>query len=169
MKRILKAKYLLSFFLLLVYFVPAAQPDNASQRDDDFTAFLLLFATFFACMAIGAAVIGAMAAALFCLLLFALIGFGLLSTSVAVGLYKRSVPAGFKTLLCIVFGSGCAVCGTGLALFVHHFLPLRFSLQSALITGFVAGALGGSIMGLSAFTVVQSLLRSVYRRLGSAR
>lgn len=166
--KFLKAKHLLPFFFLLLAVPAFAQTDSPSAEDGEFNVFLLTFAAFFICLMIGAAIVGAVAATLFLLLLFALIGFGMVSSSIAVGLYKRSASAAFKTFLLLVFGAGCAVPGTGLSLIAHHLYPLHLSLKTALPAGFVAGAFGGIIMALSLFTVVQTIVRTVFRRFAAA-
>lgn len=168
MTKLSKAKYGLPFLLLILYLSAVAQPDKAPASDDEFNVFLLSLATVFMCVMIGAAIVGAFAAALFFISLLALISLGILSASVAVGLYKRSVTAGFKTLLIIVFGTGCAGCGLGLSLLVHSFYPTHLSFAMALVAGLIAGAFGGAVMGLSLFTVIQTALRNISRRLTSS-
>ncbi len=167
MTKFLKTKYGLSFLFAILYLSATAQADKTPAQDDEFNVFLLSLATVFVCAMIGAAIAGAFAAALFFILLTALISVGILSTSVAVGLYKRSAAAGFKTLLVIVFGAGCAVCGLVLSLMVQRFYPEHLSAFTALTAGIIAGAFGGIVIGLSLFTIIQTLFRNIFKRLTS--
>lgn len=165
MDKFLKAKYCLTFFFLSTTFSVFAQTDKTPASDDEFNIFLFALATVFACLLIGAAIVGAFVAALFFLSLFALISFGVVSASIAVGLYKRSVATGFKTLLLIVFGTGCAGLGIILAFFFHTIFAIPISSQTTLFLGFAGGALGGIMMGLVSYTIVQTLLKNVVHRL----
>lgn len=155
MKRRLKISLIL--LIQVLPFLLAAQDTVPVEPDEGMNIFLLVIATIFMGVMIGAAIIGAFLAAAVALLFFALVGFGLLSTSILIGLYQRSLSAGFKTLLVLSFGMACAIAGSAGLLLLHRFVPLPFSDTKLLLIGFTAGLAGGSILGIIAFKILKML------------
>src|SRR5262245_33748048 len=99
----LKLVWLFLFIIFASNMVFAqATPDGPPPPDDDFNVFLMILATIFFSLMIGAAFAGSFIAASVLLLMGALAGFGIVSVSILAGIYKRSVTAGFKTFLYIV-------------------------------------------------------------------
>lgn len=118
---------------------------------------------------VGAAIVGAMAATLIIFALFALAAIGALSTSIAVGLYKKSFASGFKTFLLIAFGAGCSFFG-GAGLFaVHFFFHLPLSAGLCVLVGGISGLIGGIIMAAATYHVFQWVIRSAAQRLRLAQ
>lgn len=151
-------KIVLSFLLLLLSFALFAQSNYDPAHDEEFNIFLLLFATVFVCGLFGAAVVGAVIASLIAFAVFGLIGFGILSTSVAVGLYRKSLTAGFRTFLMIVFGIACGLCGGALAAVAQYHFHLGPSLSFAVLLGFIGGALGGVVLTLISISAVRFMI-----------
>ncbi len=117
--------------------------ENPAPDDEEFNLFLFSLALVFTGALIGAALIGAFVAALALLLLFFLLMLGIVSSSVAVGWYKRSVSAGFKTFLSIVFSLGCTAISLGGLFLARLFLDIPLSATAIFITGTVSGVAAG--------------------------
>ena len=87
--------------------------------------------------------VGVVVAVCIILIALGLLALGVLSTSVAVGLYKRSIASGFKTLVIstsTVGGSIIGALGIFILFKITHWGNVPFST--------LAGAIGGSIAGL---------------------
>ncbi|WP_034058447.1 hypothetical protein [Lacinutrix jangbogonensis] len=120
--------------------------------EDDFAP-MLLFLVIFALVCIGA---GIVLTALVLLIIFVLIGAGILSASILVGLNNKSFSKGFKTFLV----STSAVVGltVGLSFFyaIHETMKI-WTLSTALISGGLSGIIAGIGFGFFAFYVIQKL------------
>ena len=136
-----------------------AQSNNANAEDDEFNIFLLTIETVFVCGMIGAAIVGAMGAALVLFFLFSFMAIGVLSTSVAIGLYKRSFATGFKSFLIFLFGIGSSVVGAVGLIIARGLFHFHLSGAITLLIGFTAGMSGGIIMGFATYKVLQSILK----------
>jgi len=124
-----------------------------SGEDDDFNAGLLVVGTCFVCAMIGAAIVGSFAAAFVILAVILFISAGVISTSLFVALYKKSVAAGFKTLITIIcIIGGVAIGSTGLFL-IKKIFHLHISGQTAFFTGAAGGFLGGLLIGWLVFKI----------------
>ncbi len=103
----------------------------------------------------GAALLGAFGGFLLICFVMALMALGLLSTSIVVGIYKRSAAAGFKTFLMVLFGFSCAMIGCfGLIIF-NGLLDWTYSNLLLITIGLTAGGIGGLILGLISFRVLR--------------
>ncbi len=127
-----------------------------NNETDDLSLMQLFFVLVFIGVILLGIGVGIVVAVLALLILFGLVSFGIVSTSVIVGLNKKSFEKGFKTF--IVLGStigGLLVGGTSFWLFnkVVHW----WSIQTAILTGSIAGLLGGLGFGFIAFYVLQKL------------
>lgn len=133
------------------------QTDNFHEEiENDFSPGLAMFALFgigfmFICIeaSIVLTVIGV-------LILFGLIGAGILSASVLIGLYNKSFKKGFKTLIISVTTIGGLFIGaTGFWLLnkIVHW----FTTQTALTIGSIGGLLTGFLLGLLMFYMLQKL------------
>lgn len=131
---------------------------NATAPDDEFNLFLLTFGIAFICAIIIASCIGALAAIIIIGFLFAMISAGIISTSFIVGFYKRSLAAGFKTLLLILGMITGIFLGAGGLWIIAHSFKFDLSLSNALWIGAAGGCVGGFLMGLVIFKVVQLLI-----------
>lgn len=162
MKPALKLSISLLFFFCTVTLF--AQANTAPQYDEGMDVFLFVFAcTFFAVM-IGAAVVGAFLAMLFVLSLLALVSLGIVSTSVFIGLYKRSLTVGFRTFTLLIFGTVCSFLGLVSVLLFNHFIPLHLSTITLSLTGFFAGLVGGLLLGTIVFSLFNKLITTVTRK-----
>jgi uncharacterized membrane protein YciS (DUF1049 family) len=132
------------------------------EGDDEFNVFLFSLASVFFAALFGAAVIGGFFAALLLLAIIALISAGILSTSVIVGLYKRSVGAGFKFLLALC-GGIIGICFGSLMAF---FFTKGFTINTlpVTLTSTLSGLLGGIIIGLITANLVIKLLRYLHKK-----
>jgi hypothetical protein len=138
-------------FLILTFLVSLcnlfAQVDSTkTAADDDMNLFLLVFAVVAISVILGAAIVGAFAATLFLLLASFFVSVGILSVSVLIGFYKRSIRAAFKTLLyivCAIIGMAIGAAGFYLIARLFHF---DVSAQTSLIAGIISGLVGGLIM-----------------------
>jgi hypothetical protein len=138
---------------------------KAAAGDDGMDMFLLFYAIAFVGIAFAAVFVGAAIMVGFLLVLFALVSAGVLSTGVLVGMYRRSVAAGFRTLLVIVCGlAGLFTGAVGLWL-IGRIFTLHWKAQSALLTGALGGLAGGIILGLILFFIFNSFFRFCKRRL----
>ena len=155
-----------TFFLvgLLPLFV-AAQNDGSYQQDEAMDLFLLIIGGLFMAAMLGSAIIGAFLAAFAILLFFSITTLGLVSTSVAIGLYKRSFTAGFKSFFLILFGITAAVLGAVCILLFNLFIPLPIPSAYLLPIGFFGGLAGGLLLGKFLFYLVKELIAAFAHRL----
>jgi len=136
--------------------------NNSTHTDDEpFNIFLLFIGVSFICAMVGAAIIGAFGAALFLLLLFLFVVTGIASSSIVVGLHKRSLYAGFKTFVILL----CAILGTILLGFLTLLIVKTSHLHYDLTSAFIAGAAGGCIGGISIGAVIAYLVKNVTNRI----
>ena len=126
------------------------------DESNDFSPGLGLFALFalgFILICVGAGVVFTI---LFLLVVFGLVSFGALSTSIIVGLHKKSFLKGFKTF--IILTSIC--CGSligGISFWVLNKMAHWWTTQTAILSGATFGILSGLAVGLLAFYVLQRL------------
>ncbi|HUC82694.1 MAG TPA: hypothetical protein VMR70_17430 [Flavisolibacter sp.] len=164
MKRIIIFKYIF-FVVFLCAFLPSiAQQTEPPMPDDGFNIFLLLLMSIFGCAMIGAAIIGAIAASLIVFALFGLASLGVLSAVFAVGIYNKSVSAGFKTFLAIVFGITGGILAIAGAFIANRLLGLSVSESTLISLAGAGGAIGGVLLALATFKVVQTALRMLAKR-----
>lgn len=167
MKAASKVVFLLT--VLLLAFCPAlfAQADTVpNPPDEEFNLFLLAMLSVGVFAMMGATIIGAVVASLILFFLFALIAVGVLSTSVAIGLYKRSYAAGFKSFLIILFTVMCAGIGYTGALIAGTLFELPISASTAALTGAIGGFLGGWLMALATYQTIQLVIHYFAKRFG---
>jgi hypothetical protein len=160
-----KIKYILSMIAILFWVTGFAQDSQPPVPDDGFNIFLLALLSIFFCAMIGAAIIGALAASLIVFATFSLVAFGLLSASVAIGIYNKSITAGFKTLLALVFGSICGTLGLVCSYALNRLMNLELASSIVVITGATAGVTGGIVMAFATFKIIQSLIGILLKRL----
>lgn len=170
MKASAKVVFLLSVLLMVLCPLLYGQSEPVNNPgDDEFNIFLFSLAAVCVCGMIGAAIVGAVAAALILFFLFALIAVGALSTSVAIGLYNRSYAAGFKSFLIIFFMLGCAAIGSTGVLLVSNLFHLPLSNSMAALTGLTGGLCGGWLMGLATYQTIQAGIQYLAKRLRLSR
>jgi hypothetical protein len=169
MKRQSKIVFVLSILFLVLSMTALGQnKEYDPAKDDEFNIFLLSLATIFVCAMIGAAIVGAFAAAITLFFLFALIAVGVLSTSVAIGLYRRSFSAGFKSFLMILFGIGCSFVGALGLLLADKFFDLPLSSSSSLLVGLLGGLIGGLVLAIASWNVIRWVIKLLTKKLNPA-
>jgi hypothetical protein len=141
----------------------AGVSDSASTPDD--MPFALIVAVAFFSLALGGAIIGAFAATLCLIALLALVSAGILSAGILVGLYKRSVAAGFKTLLVLVCSLGGVVAGAGGFWLIHRLFHIHLTTQTSVLLGAAAGLLGGMLLGIVLFGLIRAFLEYCRQKL----
>jgi len=145
----------------------AGTGENAGTagEDDGMNVFLFVFGMAFLCVAGAAILLGGAIMVGFLAVLFALVSAGVLSTGILAGMYRRSVAAGFRTLLVIVCGlAGLFTGAVGLWL-VDRIFKLEWKAQTALLTGGLGGLVGGMALGLVLFFIFNSFFRYCRRRM----
>lgn len=158
-------KLIFIFFFTLSAISVYAQGDMQPARDDEFNLFLFSLMVIFLCAMISAAIVGAIIAFFVLFFLFALIALGVLSTSIAIGLYKKSFSAGFKSFLMILFGSCCSIIG-GIGLFLSNYLiNLSMSTVTSIFIGIFAGLIGGVLMTIATLRLFQFIIKTLTQKL----
>jgi hypothetical protein len=136
----------------------------ANPDDDEFNVFLFTFAIGFVAVIAGASLFGTIAFALVLLALFGLISAGILSTGLLVGIRKKSVAAGFKTVFIIFCCLVATLAGSaGLAL-VNYLFHLNWRPTTAAMIGASAGLLGGLLLGFILLFFLRIFLQYCQRK-----
>ena len=133
-------------------------PASTVQEDDEFNMFLLALGTAFVCIVLGATLAGSMLATLFLLSVFLLVSAGVLSVGVLVGFYRRSIAAGFRTVLMIVCIGGGMACGAVAFWLINRIFDIHLQPPTALLIGAFSGLVGGLLLGLVLFTIIRLFL-----------
>lgn len=140
---------------LLLAIQTQALAQTTTPTDDEFNPAFIVLAVIFLVIMFGSIIIGAIVSAILLLLVFALVSAGILSTSLLVGLYKRSFSAGFKTFL--VFS--CAIAGStfgALAIaLINHFFHFHWNHPTTVLIGAGSGLAGGILLGLVVFSMIR--------------
>ena len=113
----------------------------------------------------GACIAGALVAAFILGVFFLLATGGVLSAGVLVGLYRRSVTAGFKAVLLIGGGLGGMMAGAGGFYAINRYIGPHFRARTAIFTGAGSGLIGGLLLGLIVFVAIRALLRFLKQKL----
>ena len=135
-----------------------AQSTASSNADDEFNVFLLAVAIAFVCIVFGATLIGSMVATMAMLALFGMVVAGILSAAVLVGLYRKSVGAGFKAVIAITGCLSGILIGEIAFFFINRGFQLHLSGVSVLLIGGFSGLMGGLLLGLVLFTLIRLFL-----------
>jgi hypothetical protein len=117
------------------------------QPDDEFNIFLLAITIAFFSMVIGGALIGAFAATLLLLSLFALVSAGILSAGLLAALYRRSIAAGFRTMVLIICSLGGILGGTICFWLINRIFNIHLTSPTAALVGAFGGLLCGLLLG----------------------
>ena len=156
-------KRALTFFLIAVLLLCAdglqAQTDPGLRPDDEFNVFLLAIAIAFICIVVGSTLVGTMVVTLGLLALFGLVTAGILSAGILVGLYRKSVSAGFKTFMAV---SGC-VCGVVIGEIAFYLINRMYHLHLSGVAVFgiggFCGLVGGMLLGIVVFMLIRAFLK----------
>ena len=153
-----KLKFIFFFLFLFVSLAAFGQNNYDSANDEEFNIFLMLLLTIFVCGMFGAAVVGAMIASLLAIAVFSLVVFGIVSTSIIVGVYKKSLSAGFRTFVFILFGISCGICGAAIAGFAQYYFGIAPSFTTAVGCGLTGGVLGGILLTFISVKAVRYII-----------
>jgi hypothetical protein len=130
--------------------------EELRQIDNDFAPGLFVFAVLLFIFILICVGVGIVLTVTVLLILFGLIGAGILSTSVLVGLNKKSFTKGFKTFLLSTSSMGGLLLGV-IGFFILNKITHWWSLKIALFAGSLTGILAGLLFGFFAFFVIQKL------------
>ncbi|GGB21639.1 hypothetical protein [Puia dinghuensis] len=163
MKRLL---ILILVVLLLAVSGYAQDPSVPHLNDDDeFNLFLLALGIAFVSIIIGATLAGSMIATLAMLVLFGLVVAGVLSAGVLVGLYRKSIGAGFKTVVAVTGCLSGILIGEIGFYFINRLFHLHLSGIAVLLIGGFSGLIGGLLLGLVLFLLIRVFLNYCRARL----
>jgi hypothetical protein len=151
--RKLLPKYLLLACLTVLTLVAGAQT-SAPAGDESFNIFLLVLATIFFSGVLGAALTGAALVMLLFLFVAVVFFLGLVSASVGVAVYRRSLASGFRMFLSLLVGFSFAITGGACGLLVNILFPNPLS--AFWMVGF--GLTGGLIAGISLARLTTGLI-----------
>lgn len=167
MHRILLLIFVGLVFLTISTFAQSSSDADLAAHDDGPTLlffFCVLGITMFVAMLAGTVLMIS-----FLIALFSLVSAGLLSASLLVGLYRRSVAAGFRTLVLLT----CELAGLftgGIALWlVNSMFDLNWDHGTALLAGALGGALGGLALALMIFALLRLFFRYCRQRIALLR
>lgn len=138
---------------------------SAQQPDDEFNLFLFAYLIAFCCVVVGAVLVGSIAVILLLLALFVLVSGGILSAGILVGLYKRSIAAGFKALLMIMGGLGGLVAGAAGFWLCNRLFHFHIARLTGILLGAAGGLLGGLLCGIIVFRVIRTFLEYCRQKL----
>ena len=144
---------------------PASGSITSSPPDDEFNVFLWGLGTAFVCIVIGATLAGSLIATLFLLSVFLLVSAGVLSVGVLVGFYRRSVAAGFRTVLMIACIGGGMLCGAIAFWLINRIFDIHLLPLTALLTGALSGLVGGLLLGITLFSIIRLFLNYCKKRM----
>lgn len=136
-----------------------------ANDDDGFDPALTVVFLVLVGIVCGAALIGAVICGIVLGGLFVLATAGILSAGVLVGLYRRSVTAGFRTAFLLAFSLGGILVGAGGFYVVNRYFHLHFTTRTVLLAGAGGGLLGGLLLGLIVFALIRALLKTLKQRL----
>jgi hypothetical protein len=157
---------LLLILTALLLFATSGFAQTGKPADDDvFNLFLFAYAVAFLGIAGAAILIGAVIMVGFLAALFALASAGVLSTGILVGLYRRSLAAGFRTLVVLVCGLGGLFTGAIGLWLVDRIFGLSWKFQTILLTGALGGLAGGMLLGLIVVFILRAFFRYCKQRL----
>jgi hypothetical protein len=149
--------------------IKAASPKTSVAQsvadDDDFNAGLLVGAVIVLSVMLGFMIVGFVAASLIGGVLFILVSSGILSAAILVGAYKKSIAAGFRTLLIITFSIGGIFLGIGGLYLVNILFDLHLHHTVIAWSGLIGGLIGGVVLGLCLFMTVRLFLAFAKRKL----
>jgi hypothetical protein len=119
---------------------------------------------FFSVM-VASVIIGTVAVIMILLALFGLVSTGIVSAGILVGIYKRSVAAGFKALLVIICSLGGIMAGAGSLWLIDRFFPIHLGGRTAALLGAAGGLVGGILMGIILFQIIRSFIKYFRQKL----
>ena len=175
----MKQLFVLSVFLLgmLCCNVSIAQPIDSTSLttntitkehtadDDDFAPGLFIGAVIMLGIATVAVLAGSILAALAVLAILGLIPIGIITTSIFVGIQKRSAEKGFKFFLVLTAAMGGTVMGGLSAFLFHYLLHSQYTIPTVIAAGAFLGLIAGIAFGNILFYVFQRLVVFVKQKM----
>jgi hypothetical protein len=111
---------------------------------------------FFVLILLGVILLGIGLTILILFIVFGLVSAGILSTSIIVGLNKKSFTKGFKTFILIVSTITGLLVGC-FSFVVIHKINHWWTIKESIISGAISGLLGGFVFGLLLFYILRRL------------
>jgi hypothetical protein len=135
-----------------------AQTQAGLPPDDEFNLFLFAIAIAFVCIVVGATLVGSMVVTLALLVLLGLVTAGVLSAGVLVGLYRKSISAGFKTVVAVTGCLSGILIGEIAFYVINRIYHLHLSGIAVLGIGGFCGLVGGMLLGIVLFMLIRAFL-----------
>jgi len=155
-------KRALTFLLIAVFLLCAdglyAQTDPGLKPDDEFNLFLFSIAIAFICNVVGTTLVGSMLVGIALLALLGLVAAGVLSAGLLVGLYRKSISAGFKTVMAVTGCLAGVLIGEIAFYLINRIYHLHLSGVAVLGIGGFCGLVGGMLLGIVLFTMIRAFL-----------
>jgi hypothetical protein len=147
MKFLLTAFFVLSLSLLWIGGFAQSDPSIPQPDDSEFNLFLLALAIAFFSIVIGAILVGSILVTVCLLSVLALVSAGILSTGILVGFYRKSLEAGFRTVLLIICSLGGTLLGAICLMLINTIFKIHLTPSTAALAGACSGLLGGFLLG----------------------
>ena len=140
--------------------------DHSADIDesDDFSPGLLFFALIGFAFILASVGCGIVLTILALLIISGLISFGILSTSILVGLNKKSFATGFKTFIVLTSTIGGLLLG-GTCFWLLNKVLHWWTVKTAIIIGGTCGLLSGLLFGILTFYILQRLTNYIKEKL----
>lgn len=138
--------------------LPQSAGEVYNSEQDDFSpglGLMVLLLLIFIAVCFG---IGVILISLLLFLLFVFLGTGIMSTSILVGLHKRSAASGFKTLIVLTASVLGLFLGLTTLLLYNHFAD-TFTIGKSVLIGSLSGLISGLLLGLLISNVLNRLFR----------
>ena len=126
---------------------------DSFKNDDDFLTVLILMGALFFGIAL---IIGVVLCLLFIFMIMGLIGAGIVSTSVLVGIQQKSVSKGFKTFFISICVVGTSIVSTLFFWFMNS-VNEWWSTNTSLVIGVFCGVIIGYFLGLLMFIALKNI------------
>ncbi|HXB94319.1 MAG TPA: hypothetical protein VNU70_04135 [Puia sp.] len=157
--------WITAFFIVSLVLLSYCSHAQSSQTDDGFDVFIFAIALAFFSVVLGATLAGCMLATLFLAAVFLLVSAGVLSVGVLVGFYRRSVAAGFRTVVMICCIGGGICCGAVAFWLINRIFDIHLQPLTAMLTGAFSGLVGGLLLGFIVFNIIRLFLNYCRKKL----
>ena len=151
--------------LAVFCFIGVFAQGGQQSVDDEFNVFLFAVTVTFFSVVFGAMVAGFITVMLILIALMALVSAGIVSTAVLVGLYRRSLAAGFKTALVLTCSITSMLGGTVCFWLINRIFHIHLRSPTAALFGAFSGLLGGLLLGWVLFIVIRLFLNYCRQKL----
>jgi len=132
---------------------------------DDFEPGLFLIVLACVLICIGVAFAGAVLGIGVMFILSVFFSIGVLSLSVASGIYKRSFMAGFRVFVVLAMSVLGTIGGIGVLMLANYLFDLHFTGRYLLLTGALGGLAGGLLLGVLLNWIVRTAMKWIQGRL----